>query len=433
MNPLFFLSVGVCLIAVAGAVSLWVRYRDGKLMLYSCSLLAIIAGQASLTFSVAQVVGEVDRFWSEAWTAATLLVSLFAMFTVYLLHHIAAERFRSITERRSAEQTLRESNQRFRIMADAAPVLIWITDHAGHSVYFNKPWLDFRGRPMADECRDGWQSALHADDLGRPLAACREAVAARRAFASELRLRRHDGEHRWMLTNAIPMFLTDGVFAGYIATCVDITERKRDEERQRLMMTELDHRVKNSLTSVLSLAEQTLRSASSLGEFREAFLGRLHAMAHTHEALAHNKWEGIRLDEAARVTLNAFRQQDPARLEIEGEPIILPARAALPISLTLHELATNAVKYGALSNPSGRVELRWKRVEGSVHVSWVESGGPSVKTPTAEGMGSKLIQGLIRFELGGEVEMDYQTDGFRCRIRLPITEPTPHPTPPDHR
>src|SRR5262245_1387797 len=150
-------------------------------------------------------------------------------------------------ERRRNEAVLKESERRFRLTADAAPVMVWISGVDKLCTWFNKPWLDFVGRTMDQEVGNGWSENVHADDFDRCLKTYVEAFDARQPFSMEYRLRRHDGEYRWVLDNGIPLWEPVGEFAGYIGTCIDLTERKQAEDHKSLLVAELDHRVKNSL------------------------------------------------------------------------------------------------------------------------------------------------------------------------------------------
>lgn len=207
----------------------------------------------------------------------------------------------------------------------------------------------------------------------------------------------------------------------------DISERKQAEARQRRMTDELDHRVKNNLAAVLGLATQTMATACTFEQFSAAFAGRLRAMAQTHSALAKQRWQGVGLGEIAEMVLGPYRDDRGERIRVQGPVIRLSARAAPPVTLALHELATNAVKYGALSSPSGCVELRWVSDGPDVAIEWLECGGPPVSPPSRPGSGSVIISGLIRYELRGSLEMRYDPAGFSCDIRFsdPPAEPSP--------
>lgn len=192
-------------------------------------------------------------------------------------------------------------------------------------------------------------------------------------------------------------------------------DRHRHAEHQRIMMQELDHRVKNNLAAVSALCEMTLASAESLDGFADAFDGRMRALARTHEVLSAGRWTGVDVAEALRVVVAPLAGD---RLSSSGRPVRIPARAANPLGLALHELVTNAVKYGALSGAGG-VSVTWS-VEGCrLLVDWVESGGPA-PAEAAEGFGLRLIRGLIEHEIGGWFEHRLAPGGFTCRIDLPL-------------
>lgn len=200
----------------------------------------------------------------------------------------------------------------------------------------------------------------------------------------------------------------------------DITERKRADDRQRLMMAELDHRVKNTLAAVIALAEQTTAHADSLEDFSATYLARLRSLARTHEALAASKWSGIELQEAVRLLVLPYVSPEDKRLVVTGENVRFSAEAASPICMTLHELTTNAVKYGALSEHGGRLDISWTIEDnGSVLFSWRESNGPKVRAPRNPGLGMVLIRGFIEHELRGGVDIDFAPEGFRCTLTIP--------------
>ncbi|MEQ8844168.1 MAG: PAS domain S-box protein [Phycisphaerales bacterium] len=215
----------------------------------------------------------------------------------------------------------------------------------------------------------------------------------------------------------------DGRALSYLSLIADVTERARAEERQALMVQELNHRVKNNLAAVLSLADQTSQNVETIDEFRDVFVGRINALVRTHSLLAETRWRGMQLGELARMTLAAYGDASHPRIEITGAECMLPARAASPICMALHELATNAAKYGALSSPMGRVKLAWT-LDGPteeptmLHLAWSESNGPKVSEPERRGLGTALIKDAIRFELNGDVEIDFRPDGLRCNMTI---------------
>ena len=205
----------------------------------------------------------------------------------------------------------------------------------------------------------------------------------------------------------------------------EVAERRRTEQHQEFLVAELDHRVKNTLSTVLAMAEESIRSASSVAEFEQGFVGRVRALARTHAALAAARWEGVPLQSLVRVVLDPYSQGGMQRVACEGDMVTLSAKAASTLCLTLNELATNAAKYGAFSTPAGTVSIRW-RVEPAfgrepdLTLVWSEAGGPAVVAPTRRGFGTQLIEDGVAYELGGKVVADYRAQGLVCTITIPL-------------
>lgn len=206
----------------------------------------------------------------------------------------------------------------------------------------------------------------------------------------------------------------------------DVSERKSGEERQRLLLRELNHRVKNTLATVQALATQTVRHAREPVEFLDAFSGRLRALGAAHSLLSDHEWRGIALSELVRLEVLPYDEADNPRIDISGEHVLLSPDQALGLGLILHELASNALKHGSLSSPSGVVELEWK-VEGvrrarRLVLSWTERGGPAVEPPSRYGFGSILIRRSLSKVLASEVRHEFQPDGVRAEISMPLEE-----------
>jgi two-component system CheB/CheR fusion protein len=202
----------------------------------------------------------------------------------------------------------------------------------------------------------------------------------------------------------------------------DITDRKAWEERQKLLLGELSHRVKNTLSVVSAIAHQTFRTSPTPEAFMERFDGRLAALASTHNFLVQSEWHGADFSALVRDQLRPYVAENPDRLRLDGPPVALPADIAMPFGLVLHELATNAAKHGALAQADGRIELRWS-VAGENHqrildLQWQESGGPPVQAPTRSGLGSALIERGIP---GATVAREFRADGLLCTLRVPLT------------
>ena len=207
----------------------------------------------------------------------------------------------------------------------------------------------------------------------------------------------------------------DGNVSGVFVQGMDRTEAVRTQQRQRLLLDELNHRVKNTLATVQSLASQTLRSARDLASARSDFEARILALSKTHNLLSAQEWESTRLPE---LLASGFSAYDAARVSAEGPPVMLTPKASISLALVVHELATNAAKYGALSEAGGSVRVRWRLEEGDgpLVLEWAERGGPPVTAPERRGFGSRIIGAIVTGELGGSFEPAYDPAGFSCRI-----------------
>src|SRR5690606_9961675 len=193
----------------------------------------------------------------------------------------------------------------------------------------------------------------------------------------------------------------------------------RSRRRQRLLLDELNHRVKNTLATVQSIASQTLRSARDLASGRADFEARILALSNAHNLLSAQEWASAELAEVIAGTFSAF---DPARLDIDGPRVTLAPKASISLALVMHELCTNASKYGALSCERGTVRIRWWIEDGGsgpLMIEWTERGGPPTRQPERRGFGSRMIGGVVTGELGGAFDAAYDREGFSCRIKVP--------------
>jgi two-component sensor histidine kinase/PAS domain-containing protein len=229
------------------------------------------------------------------------------------------------------------------------------------------------------------------------------------------------------LLSAGPLVDDNKANVGSIVTLTDMTERKRAEEQQTMMVAELNHRVKNILAIVQSVAAQTVRSSTSLENFAEAFAGRLKALAIAHDILTQTRWIGVELSELLVAVLTPYRSPEEMRVNIAGPPVLLPARAAVPLSMVLHELTTNAAKYGALSTRRGRIDITWQLSRGSdrsVELGWHEHGGPKVKASAfgSAGFGTRLIYRVISHDLDGKTKIAFDPEGVRWTLTFPLSD-----------
>lgn len=325
--------------------------------------------------------------------------------------------------RRETAAALRESEARFRTMADNAPVMIWTTDEHGHCTYINRAWQEFTGQAEVEALGFGWIDPVHPEDRASVREMFVRANAGREPVRLEYRLRRRDGIDRWVLAVASPRFSEAGAFLGYIGSVMDITERKEAEERQALLIRELHHRMKNSLASVQSIMNFTLRTSDSMQSFQHAMASRIASLAKTHTLLIDNQWDGADLRQLLISELAPY--DDGRRLTMAGPDVFVSADAAMVIGMALHELTTNAVKYGALSGEDGRVSIHWT-LEPSAdtslafHLTWRESGGPAVTQPSRRGFGSILLERLLAHQVGGKVDVSYSAEGVIVEIHAQL-------------
>ncbi|EIM29073.1 PAS domain-containing sensor histidine kinase [Microvirga lotononidis] len=333
-----------------------------------------------------------------------------------------------VTERVQAEESLRESEARFRNLADNAPVMIWVTEPDGSSSYLSRSWYEFTGQTPETGLGFGWLDAVHPEDRDWSGKVFLEANAKREAFRLEYRLRRVDGTYRWAIDAAAPRFGEDGAFLGYVGSVLDITDRKRIEEHRELLINELNHRVKNTLAIVQSMAAQSLRQLDDESRHKfQAFEDRLFALARAHDVLTRENWEGAELREIIDEVVEPYLRQKTKHFEIEGEHLRLIPRTALAIAMAIHELATNAAKYGALSVPSGCVVITWTLAPGAeprLVLRWQEKGGPPVTAPTRRGFGTRLIERSLSTDVGGDVQLTYAPTGVVCEMDIPLIDAT---------
>jgi PAS domain S-box-containing protein len=326
-------------------------------------------------------------------------------------------------ERVEGERTLRESEARFRHMADNAPVMVWVTDPAGSSSYLSRSWYEFTGQSPETALGSGWLDALHPDDRAMADNTFVGANSRQAGFRVEYRLRRKDGEYRWVLDSAAPRLGEDGEFLGYIGSVIDITERKRAEQTQQLLLNELNHRVKNTLASVQAIVQRTLRSTNDPADFANRFSGRIQSLARVHSLLTDTSWQGTGLRE---LILDQLLQGavDETRVTAWGPAIRLGPQMALHLALMLHELGTNSVKYGALSAAGGWVTIKWSVRDTELQLRWVERGGPTVTAPMSRGFGTTLVEQSAKGE-GGRAQMLCEAEGVTWEIALPLPAADP--------
>ncbi|WP_414472007.1 PAS domain S-box protein [Microvirga sp. M2] len=456
-----------------------------------------------------------------------------------------------ISTNKLQEQHLRESEERFRLLANSVPALVWITDPEGGITYTSELWTRYTGLPPHAALGQGWLKAIHPDDVAETLRLWEEVRARGTRYETEIRYLCHDGAYRWHVVRANPyrhsttgeilawfgsstdiherkvteatlreseqrlratyeqaaigigevdaggrfirvnerlcaisgygrgellsMTLEDitypedrgselemfrkqmsgeitnysiekrlvhkngnPVWIGVSASRVDdlegrplygirvirdISARKRAEQSQSLLINELNHRVKNTLTTVQSIARQTLHNARSPGQAAEDLESRLLALSRAHDVLTRENWEGARFSDIVAQAIAPYLNRGKGRFQVTGPETRLTPQQALALAMALQELATNAAKYGSLSNDEGLVAIAWYLAEAAdglhLHLTWRESGGPPVEPPTRRGFGTRLIERSLARELDSTMKIDFLPKGVVFTADIP--------------
>lgn len=333
-----------------------------------------------------------------------------------------------VTAAKLMEDRLRDSERRMRDLMEALPAAVYTTDANGRINFFNKACIDMAGRvpKIGEEWCVTWRLRT-AEGIPLPHDQCPMAVALkenRPVRGVEAIAERPDGTLVPFMPFPTPLHDSSGRLIGAVNMLVDISERKQAENRQRTLIDELNHRVKNTLATVQSLAMQTVRHSDNVEDFGRRFEQRLLGLARAHDLLTTRNWQNAPLDYLVREILGSVSGGLDERVQMQGPSIMLNPRAAVSLTMALNELATNAAKYGALSSDGGQIILNWQIADradrGTVEFNWQEKGGPAVKAPTRRGFGTRLLERCIERDLGGELDLVFEPHGLSCRANIPL-------------
>ena len=328
----------------------------------------------------------------------------------------------------ATKNALRESDARFQTLADALPHMVWSTLPDGYHDYYNARWYDFTGVPAGSTDGEGWNDMFHPDDQERAWERWRECLASGEPYEIEYRLRHRSGEYRWTLGRAMPMRGNDGQIIRWIGTCTDIHSAKQHAAQNEILGRELSHRIKNIFAVIGGLIGLSARNDPGQKPFarqlqeRVAALGRAHEFVRPHSSHSTPRQFPEQLHGVIRQILSPYPALEEGRIQLAGDDAPVDDRGATPMALLVHELATNAVKYGALSAPAGVVAVTTSIAEGSLELRWQESGGPEIAgAPEKDGFGTMLSQLSIVQQLGGSIERDWRPGGLTvvARVDLP--------------
>ena len=341
-----------------------------------------------------------------------------------------------ITERKQIEndlaetaRALSESETQFRVLADAMPQMVWSTQPDGFHDYYNARWYEFTGVPAGTTDGEGWNDMFHVDDQERAWTVWRHSLETGEPYEIEYRLKHHSGTYRWALGRAVAIRDDDGQITRWFGTCTDIDELKKLEQGRELVSQELSHRIKNIFAVVTALVALSARQYPEAKAFSASLRTRIAALARAHEFVRpHTETSKPTI---GATTLHAFLadlfkayadEAGAPRVVIQGDDAVFDDQAATSVALLFHELATNAAKYGSLSEKAGQIALSTALEEDRFILTWTETGGPPVTgTPSRNGFGSSLATLSVQGQLGGRLEREWRPEGLHIVVDLPAT------------
>ncbi|ULB11986.1 PAS domain-containing protein [Cereibacter azotoformans] len=384
-----------------------------------------------------ELVPDLERHWIETYARVglgreTLRFELpsdamgrwFNVFATPLsAHGRFAMVFKDVTERRRSEEALRESEAMFRTVTSTMPQIVWSAQPGGQVDFLNQRWTDVTGAPARPADGEGWHAFFHPGDRAEMDLRWKQALATGEPYEIEHRLRHRDGCYRWMLGRALPVRDAEGRILRWMGSCTDIHDMKLAQQRRQLLLEEMDHRVKNILALVQAVARQSFGGIPEAAKARDAFYGRLQALAGAYSHLRHESWAQASLRQIIGTSVAGCGANAEA-VTLDGPDVMLPPRSAVPLSMAVHELCTNAMKYGALSAREGRVTIRWTQLpDARLHLVWAEADGPHVVPPSRAGFGVRMIETVLAAEVAGTVKLDFRPEGVRCDIEIAMPAP----------
>jgi PAS domain S-box-containing protein len=324
---------------------------------------------------------------------------------------------RRLRSRRHSIAARREHAERetyLRTLADSIPAIAWSADAEGNFDYFNQRMVEFTGNP--DDTNGG---SFHPEDWKKATSAWQHSLATGATYEIEHRLRRHDGEYRWMISRAVPVRDSEGQIVRWFGTAVDIHDLYAVSESRDLLAKELSHRIKNIFAVVSGLISLSIRNRPDVKGFGDELIGTIRALGRAHDYVrpAQGKRSGT-LSGMLKDLFAPYRRASCPRITIHGDDLAIAPRSATPLALVFHELATNSAKYGSLSSEEGTVELTVTDQGETMLLRWVERGGPPPKVKVKEGFGSRLVEMSVTGQLDGWWERRFEPAGLVCELTV---------------
>ncbi|RED38440.1 PAS domain S-box-containing protein [Rhodopseudomonas thermotolerans] len=325
-----------------------------------------------------------------------------------------------ITDTMEIRRRLIASEHQFRTLANSIPQLAWIADSDGTVFWYNDRWFDYTGTTLEQMQGEGWTKVHHPDHFERVSSRLKHSWDTGEEWEDTFPLRGKDGEYRWFLSRAMPLRDHTGQVWRWFGTNTDITVQRQHEQQIQMLMGEVNHRAKNMLAVVQAMVMRTADRS-----FAESLGARLQALSRNQDLLIKRNWSGTPIGELIESQLAAVNDLIGTRVLIEGDRgLLLSPVASETIGLAIHELTTNATKYGALSNADGTVQIACnlrEAVDGrKLDLVWREQGGPPVGEPNRAGFGTVMIDRNPRATLGADVEISYPESGLRWRLTAPL-------------
>jgi two-component sensor histidine kinase len=332
---------------------------------------------------------------------------------------------RDRSEHHRMEEQLRKNEELFRLLATNIPQLVFRCRSSGERTWGSPQWSIYSGLTLNDSLEFKWLDAVHPGDRDYTLA-CWQAAGVKGEYNVQHRIRRAaTHEYRWHQTRAMPIHRDDAANTEWVGTSTDIHELRVLQEKQKVLLAELQHRTRNLLAIVQAIARQSIRSAPTKEQFYQDMSGRLRSLGLVQRLLSNTDHAGIALQELIELELGAHGQapsEAGEKITITGPAVELAPEPVQTLALALHELTTNALKYGALAQPAGRLAISWSiENEDHIRLKWREFGVTMPANRSKRGYGSQLIEDALPYQLGAQTRFDFKDDGVSCELLIPAS------------